>query len=180
MRSARGRTGARAATRVRTGEMLARSAHRVCVRSSECGRRGVVLLAARVMRRALASAVFGSLLMWSAPAVATAQQSRPGTPSGEPQATFRSTVEAVTVTAAVRDGRGRVVQGLKQTDFEVFDTGQPAKIRDFYVGESPISLAVLLDISGSMAVGGNMNRAREAVNVATLLLRDASVGVTQM
>jgi VWFA-related protein len=49
----------------------------------------------------------------------------------------------------------------------------PTAIRDFYVGESPISLALLLDISGSMAVGGNMDRAREAVNVATMNLRDA-------
>ena len=49
--------------------------------------------------------------------------------------------------------------------------GQPAKIMDFYVGDSPISLAILLDISGSMAVGGNMDRAREAVTVATMNLR---------
>ena len=30
---------------------------------------------------------------------------------------------------------------------------------------------MLLDISGSMAVGGNMDRAREAVAVATMNLR---------
>ena len=38
-------------------------------------------------------------------------------------------------------------------------------------GDRPISLAILLDISGSMAVGGNMDRAREAVAVATINLQ---------
>ena len=52
--------------------------------------------------------------------------------------------------------------------------GSPAQIKDFYVGDSPISLAILLDISGSMAVGGNMDRAREAVAVATMNLRAES------
>jgi len=83
-------------------------------------------------------------------------------------------VEAVTVSAAVRDDRGRVIQGLKASDFQIFDTGNLVKINDFYAGESPISLAILLDISGSMAVGGNMERAREAVNLATMNLRDSS------
>src|SRR5690349_2241572 len=81
-----------------------------------------------------------------------------------PLATFKSAVEVVTVTAAVRDSRGRVVRDLKKTDFEVFDTGIPRQIKDFYAGDSPVSLAVLLDISGSMSVGGNMDRARDAVS----------------
>ena len=55
---------------------------------------------------------------------------------------FKAAVEAVTVSAAVRDGRGRVVRGLKASDFQVFDTGAQVQINDFYVGESPISLAI--------------------------------------
>jgi VWFA-related protein len=80
-------------------------------------------------------------------------------------------VEVVTVTAAVRDRRGRLVRDLERSDFEVSDTGMPREIRDFYSGDAPISLAVLLDISGSMAVGGNMDRARHAVAVAMGMLR---------
>src|SRR6187549_807265 len=87
-----------------------------------------------------------------------------------PQATFKSGVDLVTVSVAVRTENGRVVRDLKRTDFTVIDAGQPAEIKDFYVGDSPISLAILLDISGSMAVGGNMDRAREAVAVATMNL----------
>ena len=87
--------------------------------------------------------------------------------SDEPIITFKSGVEVVTVTAAVRDRRGRVVRDLESSDFEVLDTGAPRELRDFYSGEAPISLAVLLDISGSMAVGGNIDRARHAIALAT-------------
>ena len=80
-----------------------------------------------------------------------------------PQVTFKSSVEVVTVTASVRDQRGRIVRNLKKSDFEVLDSGTPREIRDFHSGDSPISLAVLLDISGSMSVGGNIERAREAI-----------------
>jgi Ca-activated chloride channel family protein len=89
----------------------------------------------------------------------------------QPQATFKSGVELVTVSVAVRTENGRVVRDLQKSDFTVLDTGRPTKILDFYAGDSPISLAILLDISGSMAVGGNMDRAREAVTVATRSLR---------
>src|SRR5687768_2843188 len=97
----------------------------------------------------------------------------PQTPAA-PQAVFKSSVEVVTVSASVRDSRGRVVKDLKKTDFEVVDTGIPREIRDFYTGDSPVSLAVLLDISGSMSVGGNMERARDAVSVAMMNLRRAN------
>jgi VWFA-related protein len=98
------------------------------------------------------------------PAAATGQQS---------VATFRGGVEVVSIAAAVRDGRGRVVRDLQKRDFEVIDSGVPRAIRDFYAGEAAISLALLLDISGSMAVGGNMDRARHAVHVVTSLLTRA-------
>jgi Ca-activated chloride channel homolog len=84
----------------------------------------------------------------------------------QPTVTFRSGVEAVTVTATVRDSRGRVVKDLKKADFEIMDGGRSREIKDFHAGESNVSLAVLLDISGSMSVGGNMDRARQAVNLA--------------
>ena len=89
-----------------------------------------------------------------------------------PQATFKSSVDLVTVSAAVRNSRGKVVRDLKKTDFEVLDSGVRVEIKDFYSGDSPISLAILLDISGSMAVGGNIERAREAIGMATANLRD--------
>ena len=92
----------------------------------------------------------------------------------QPTISFKSGVEAVTVTISVRDSRGRVVRDLKKADFEVIDSGERRQIQDFYAGDSPVSLAVLLDISGSMSVGGNMDRAREAVSVAMTNLRNGS------
>ena len=83
--------------------------------------------------------------------------------SGAPAATFKSGVEVVSVTAAVRDSHGKVVRDLTKADFEVIDSGTPRQIQDFYAGDSPVSVAILLDISGSMGVGGNMDRARDAV-----------------
>jgi VWFA-related protein len=88
-----------------------------------------------------------------------------------PQATFKSGVEVVTVSVSVRDDEGKVIRNLTKSDFEVIDSGYGKEIRDFFVGDSPVSLALLLDISGSMAVGGNMDRAREAIAVATMNLR---------
>jgi Ca-activated chloride channel homolog len=85
--------------------------------------------------------------------------------------TFRSGVEAVSVTVSVRDNRNRVVRDLKQEDFQVIDSGFGKPIRDFWTGDAPISLAVLLDISGSMAVGGNMDRARQAVDIGLSNMR---------
>jgi len=48
------------------------------------------------------------------------------------------------------------------------------EIKTFESGESPISLAVLVDISGSMSVGGNIGRARSAVSVAMAALRNGA------
>ena len=87
-----------------------------------------------------------------------------------PTITFKSGVEVVTVTASVRDRRGRVVRDLNRSDFQVLDTGTAREIRDFHAGDAPISLAIVLDISGSMAVGGNMDRARQAVAFAVGML----------
>ena len=110
-----------------------------------------------------------AVLLATASAELSAQQSaQPANPA--PSITFKSGVEAVTVTVAVRDSRGRVLRNLKRTDFEVFDTGRRREIRDFYAGEAPISLAILLDVSGSMAIGGNIGRAKHAVTIATHML----------
>ena len=118
--------------------------------------------------------VLSALLMATSPVAPRAQgAASPAAPQGS-QITFKSAVEVVTVNASVRDSRGRVVRDLKKTDFEVIDAGVRREIRDFHAGDSPVSLAVLLDISGSMSVGGNMDRAREAVGVAMANLRNRS------
>jgi VWFA-related protein len=111
---------------------------------------------------ALCILLTGAALAAQAPTAPTRQ---------EPVATFKSGVEVVTVSISVRDDDGKVIKDLTKADFELFDSGYRREIKDFFVGDSPISLALLLDISGSMAVGGNMDRARDAIAVATMNLR---------
>jgi VWFA-related protein len=113
----------------------------------------------------------GALALMLTGAPLSGQVATPAPARQAPQATFKSGVEVVTVSVAVRDDEGKVIHNLTKADFEVFDSGFKKEIRDFFVGDSPVSLALLLDISGSMAVGGNMDRAREAIAVATMNLR---------
>jgi Ca-activated chloride channel homolog len=71
-------------------------------------------------------------------------------PASDPALTFRSAVDVVTIQASVRDTRGRIVGGLRPKDFEVRDNGQLRPIISLRAEKSPLSLAILVDMSGSM------------------------------
>jgi VWFA-related protein len=84
-------------------------------------------------------------------------------PPSPQQETFRSAVDLVTIQASVKDARGRVVSGLTTTDFEVRDNGQLRPILSLRSDrQSPLSLAILVDMSGSMRVGPKIAMARQA------------------
>lgn len=85
----------------------------------------------------------------------------PGTPA-ETQATFRSGVDLVTVSATVRDNKGRLVTNLTKQDFEVIDRGERRAISEFRSERAPLSLAILFDVSGSMDVAARATAARFA------------------
>lgn len=76
---------------------------------------------------------------------------------------FRSAVELINVTATVTDRSGRFVSGLQRDDFAVFEDGQPQSITHFSNERVPVSLGIVLDISGSMA-GAKFQAAEEALN----------------
>ncbi|HKB09605.1 MAG TPA: VWA domain-containing protein [Vicinamibacterales bacterium] len=89
------------------------------------------------------------------------------------QTTFRSTVDVVTIQASVRDQRGRVMSGLTQTDFEVRDNGQLRPILSLRSDrQSPISVAILVDMSGSMRLESKTTLARQAYGSILTQLRD--------
>ena len=72
----------------------------------------------------------------------------------QPQATFKSSVDLVSVTAVVRDKKGRVVRTLTANDLP---SPTPDSLRTI-VGmqsddQSPASVALLVDGSGSMRLG---------------------------
>jgi VWFA-related protein len=92
--------------------------------------------------------------------------------TSQPSLTFRSAVDVVTIQASVRDARGRVVSGLTAGDFEVRDNGQLRPILSIRSDrQSPLSLAILVDMSGSMSVGPKVGMARQAYQSVLSQLR---------
>jgi Ca-activated chloride channel homolog len=80
-----------------------------------------------------------------------------------PRATFRSALDVVTIHASVRDRQGKLVTGLTPEDFEIRDNGQVRRVLTLRSDrESPISLAILVDMSGSMRLSGKAAMARQA------------------
>ena len=74
--------------------------------------------------------------------------------SERPQATFKSGVDLVSITAVVRDKKGRVVRTLTPADLVVTDGGSPRRIVELQSDDqSPASVAFLIDGSGSMRLG---------------------------
>ena len=86
-----------------------------------------------------------------------------GTPENA-QATFRSGVDLVTVSATVRDNKGRLVKDLTRQDFEVIDRGERRAISEFRAERAPLSLAILFDVSGSMDVAARSTAAKFAAH----------------
>ncbi len=87
--------------------------------------------------------------------------------------TFRSAVDLVSIQASVRDKHGRPLIGLTAADFEVRDNGQPRSILSLRSDRrSPVSVAVLVDMSGSMRVGSKIAIARQAYDSILSQLRD--------
>ena len=76
---------------------------------------------------------------------------------------FKAGIEIVDVAASVTDGDGRFIKGLTKDDFTVFDEGKPQEIVSFSSERVPVSLAVLLDVSGSMSEE-QLTTARSAID----------------
>src|SRR5438552_17337176 len=77
--------------------------------------------------------------------------------------TFKAGVDLVSVSVVVKNHKGRPVTGLSRKDFELFDSGRMRDIADFRSEASAVSVAMLLDTSGSMRISGKWDAAREAV-----------------
>ena len=66
------------------------------------------------------------------------------------QPTFRSGASTVAVYATVTDNSGRLVPNLTKDDFEVYDNGKLQPLTLFEAETQPITIAIMLDRSGSM------------------------------
>ncbi|MBC8030995.1 MAG: VWA domain-containing protein [Pyrinomonadaceae bacterium] len=70
--------------------------------------------------------------------------------------------DLITLTVTVTDTYGRYVSGLGKSAFTVLDDKKPQEITYFSDDDSPVSVGVLFDLSGSMS-GEKVKRAREAL-----------------
>lgn len=105
----------------------------------------------------LAAGTLIGLLAWISPGGAMAQLAPQGV-----RPTFNSRVTLVAVTAVVRKRNGQPVVGLRPDDFELYDNGERRTIAQFQSMASKISVALLLDFSGSMEIGAKMTAAHDA------------------
>lgn len=76
-------------------------------------------------------------------------------------AKFSSQVQLVEVYATVTDERGELVTGLRQKDFQVYEDNRLQEISTFAAGEFPLTVALGVDRSWSMA-GKPLELAKQA------------------
>jgi VWFA-related protein len=97
----------------------------------------------------------------------------PRTAGGQQSETpiFRSGVDLVTVSAVVRNEDGRLVSSLTKGDFELLDAGVSRPIVEFRTEQSPLSLGILVDVSGSMDVAVKIEGVRQAAHHLVSWLR---------
>ena len=70
----------------------------------------------------------------------------------QPQPVFRADVKLVRLLTTVKDANGALVGGLTKSDFLISDNGAPQEIAVFEQHTAqPLSVAIMLDISGSTA-----------------------------
>jgi VWFA-related protein len=73
---------------------------------------------------------------------------------------FQAVADRVPIYVTVADRSGRLVTHLDQGQFEAFDNDKPAPIVGFSDDEMPITMALMVDVSGTMS--GQFDRVRAA------------------
>ena len=105
-----------------------------------------------------------SLVLTVAAAATLAHAQQPGT--------YRGGAELVSVYATVTDRDGRFVRDLTKDDFAIEDNGRRQPITVFSSEPQPITVVVMLDCSGSMAVNAGLVRQGAGAFVDRLLPAD--------
>jgi Ca-activated chloride channel family protein len=101
--------------------------------------------------------------------VLAAQQ--PPAPTGP---TFKTGTQVVSLFVTVADATRRLVPGLTQDEFEIFDNEKPQPIIFFQNEVQPITVVVMLDTSGSMTL--TLDLLREAAEQFLIRLLPADKG----
>ena len=96
--------------------------------------------------------------LWPWPATA----GHPQSPLDRGATPFRSRIDLVHLSVTARDPAQRIVHDLGLPEFDIFDNGVRQEVGHFGHHETPISVVLLLDKSGSMA-GDNLMHAKDGV-----------------
>ena len=75
---------------------------------------------------------------------------------------IRTSTELVMVPVTITDDMNRPVTGLDRDNFQLFENKQAQEIKNFSSEDSPVSIGIIMDVSGSMA--NKLERARDAVH----------------
>jgi len=74
-------------------------------------------------------------------------------------------VSAITIAVTVQDGKGRFINDLSREDFNIFENDEKRELTYFqHDFEAPLSLTILLDVSGSMALQDKLKESKEALH----------------
>jgi len=79
-----------------------------------------------------------------------------------PGSRIRMNVDMVLVPVTVTDPMNRLVTGLEQEDFGVYENNGQQKIISFASEDAPVSIGIVFDLSGSMT--SKLIRARESIH----------------
>src|SRR5262245_33858684 len=110
----------------------------------------------------MGSRIWCACLLLACSAIVSGQTAQP------PQPAFKSGTQLVSVFATVVDADKRLVPGLVQDDFEIFDNEKPQPIALFSNQIQPITVVVMLDTSLSMT--GSIELLRAAAEQFVLRL----------
>jgi Ca-activated chloride channel homolog len=78
-----------------------------------------------------------------------------------PGSFIRMDVNLVLVPVTITDPMNRLVTGLEQSDFQVYENNSEQKITSFACEDAPVSIGIIFDLSGSMT--SKLARAKDAI-----------------
>jgi Ca-activated chloride channel family protein len=102
-------------------------------------------------------------LIFSAILVLTCTAAKPGDSWETQKPIFKVGVDTVFLKVSVTDPLSRSVTGLSKEDFKVYEDKVEQEISTFSQEPSPVSIGILLDVSGSMKTNNNIQAARRAL-----------------
>ncbi len=78
-----------------------------------------------------------------------------------PGGIIRMNVDLVLVPVTVTDPMNRLVTGLEQEDFKIYENNGEQRIKSFAAEDAPVSIGIIFDLSGSMT--SKLVRAKESI-----------------